>query len=163
MNEHDKQNRREEYLRKLRDPRWQRKRLEIMQRDEFTCQYCYDTQTTLNVHHNYYQSDREPWDYPEAALITLCENCHTEETENRRSEEVLLLHVCRTMGLSSSGVNGLAIALHDLGEHSMFSEHWQYDLTWFIRHFWEIRDFIDPLRAEVRRRAEELKAKESKA
>lgn len=152
MSETIRQKRREEYLRKLRDPRWQRKRLEIMQRDQFTCQLCDATEETLNVHHNYYTQGAEPWEYPETALVTLCETCHSEETENRRSEEALLLDVCRKLGLHASGLNGIAIALHGLGDYSHFGEHWEYELTWMIRNFWELREVMDPLRAEAFRK-----------
>jgi 5-methylcytosine-specific restriction endonuclease McrA len=31
---------------KLKDPRWQKRRLEIFKRDEWTCQQCGDTETT---------------------------------------------------------------------------------------------------------------------
>lgn len=61
----------------LKDPRWQRKRLEIMQRDDFRCRACNASDATLNVHHNHYSGDVEgPWDYQETALITLCDRCH---------------------------------------------------------------------------------------
>lgn len=78
----DKNTRREAYLAKLRDPRWQRRRLEILNRDEFTCQSCFDTESTLHVHHRYYVKDSEPWEYPDHFLITLCISCHEFETEN---------------------------------------------------------------------------------
>ena len=68
------------YSQKLRDPRWQKKRLIIMDRDKFTCCNCGESEQTLNVHHCYYEAGREPWDYPEASLITLCESCHESET-----------------------------------------------------------------------------------
>jgi len=58
------------------DPRWQKKRLEIMQRDGFACLHCGDEQTTLNVHHSYYIKSRMPWEYPNFSLLTLCKNCH---------------------------------------------------------------------------------------
>ena len=32
----------------------------------------------LNVHHKQYRVDRLPWQYPDDALITLCEDCHVE-------------------------------------------------------------------------------------
>lgn len=70
------------YSELLRDPRWQKKRLQIMERDEFTCQECYDDTRTLNVHHLGYTKGNMPWEYPDGLLITLCENCHTYETEN---------------------------------------------------------------------------------
>jgi hypothetical protein len=69
------------YSEKLRDPRWQRMRLEVMNRDEFTCQVCYDKAATLNVHHRWYRFGADPWDYPAEALVTLCESCHAEEKE----------------------------------------------------------------------------------
>jgi len=62
-----------------RDSRWQRKRLEIMERDNFTCQSCGKGEAdaiTLNVHHIYYTVGVAPWEYPAEALITLCEKCH---------------------------------------------------------------------------------------
>lgn len=68
------------YSEKLRDPRWQRRRLEILNRDDFTCQNCSDKTSTLHVHHCFYRSELEPWDYPLSSLVTLCECCHEEET-----------------------------------------------------------------------------------
>lgn len=66
------------YSEKLKDPRWQRKRLEILNRDSFTCQYCGDTKSTLNVHHKQYHGN--PWDAPSESLETLCESCHAMRT-----------------------------------------------------------------------------------
>lgn len=60
----------------LKDPRWQKKRLEVMERDNFTCQSCGDTKSTLNVHHAYYEKGKKPWEYPDNTLITWCEKCH---------------------------------------------------------------------------------------
>jgi 5-methylcytosine-specific restriction endonuclease McrA len=119
------------YSEKLRDPRWQKKRLEIFQRDNFICQNCktnaskfdfvnssiyskkhyqyllrsddyfyegecmykeYEeplqseiengeekeqfTAFNFHIHHKYYVANREPWEYPDDALITLCSYCH---------------------------------------------------------------------------------------
>lgn len=68
------------YLDKLKDPRWQKKRLEILNRDEWTCTFCDAKDTTLNVHHISYFN--EPWDAPNTHLITLCEDCHKAETDD---------------------------------------------------------------------------------
>jgi len=67
---------RRSYGEKLRDPLWQRRRLEVMDRDEFACTECGDKASTLNVHHKYYLRGRDPWDYPDSALVTLCDTCH---------------------------------------------------------------------------------------
>ena len=64
------------YQEKLKDPRWQKKRLEILQRDGFACTYCGDTRSTLHVHHVDYVGEN-PWDAPEDCLISLCEDCHS--------------------------------------------------------------------------------------
>ena len=66
------------YSSQLRDPRWQRKRLEIMERDKFSCRYCGDKEKTLNVHHVIYQRGKAPWEYDAGLLLTLCEDCHEQ-------------------------------------------------------------------------------------
>lgn len=60
----------------LRDPRWQRKRLEVMERAEFECEECGSKTKTLNVHHAYYEKGCDPWEYPNDSLRCLCEDCH---------------------------------------------------------------------------------------
>ena len=58
-------------------PNWQRKRLEILSRDDFTCVACGDKESTLHVHHIAYDSG-EVWDVPNEYLQTLCEKCHAD-------------------------------------------------------------------------------------
>lgn len=74
------------YAELLKDPRWQKKRLEIMERDEWACKMCEDTEATLTVHHKSYRMVGgkfvDIWDYPGDDLVTLCENCHGEEEAN---------------------------------------------------------------------------------
>lgn len=82
------------YSEKLRDPRWQKMRLEIMQRDRFRCRICHSEEDTLNVHHIVYEKG-EPWEARERDLLTLCENCHgvvkhCENDGQRRSFEAIL-------------------------------------------------------------------------
>jgi hypothetical protein len=64
------------YTEKLKDPRWQKKRLQIMERDNFTCQKCESTTETLNVHHRHYRKGADPWDYEDWVFQTLCQPCH---------------------------------------------------------------------------------------
>ena len=64
------------YGEKLRDPRWQKKRLEIMERDEWRCSRCLCDTRTLHVHHEGYKDGLEPWEYDEMDLMTLCDECH---------------------------------------------------------------------------------------
>ena len=69
------------YYEKLKDPRWQKKRLEIMARDKFNCLSCGDDESTFHVHHGVYNTD-DPWDAADYKLITLCEACHSWYHEN---------------------------------------------------------------------------------
>lgn len=79
------------YKEKLLDPRWQRKRLEILQRDNFTCQSCGDEKSTLHIHHKRYLRGREPWDVPNDILITLCEFCHEKEKDEMEEYTPILI------------------------------------------------------------------------
>lgn len=62
------------YSELLRDPRWQKKRLEIMNRDQFTCVKCGTKEHTLHIHHLKYTG--QPWQAPDKDLETVCEDCH---------------------------------------------------------------------------------------
>ena len=76
------------YSEKLKDPRWQKKRLEILQRDNFTCQLCGDTETTLHIHHKKYFKNKEPWDINNKYLVTLCKHCHFELSKDKLFKNV---------------------------------------------------------------------------
>lgn len=75
---------RKSYLEKLRDPRWQKKRLEILERDDFTCQSCGSSHIELHVHHIEYAKG-DPWQVGNQFLATLCKDCHvlSEKALNR--------------------------------------------------------------------------------
>lgn len=67
------------YWEKLKDPRWQRLRLEAMLAADFSCESCGESESPLNVHHKEYFKDHEPWDYEIKQLSVLCEDCHEIE------------------------------------------------------------------------------------
>lgn len=77
------------YPEKLRSPLWQKKRLEIFQRDNFSCQNCGNTELTLQVHHVEYLGSLDPWEYPNDMLKTLCEPCHVKEKDRPELEKNL--------------------------------------------------------------------------
>jgi hypothetical protein len=74
----------------LKHPKWQRKRLEIMQRADFKCEECGNDELTLHVHHSYYKKDHAPWEYPNESLHCLCEKCHetVTNTQNRLNDQI---------------------------------------------------------------------------
>jgi hypothetical protein len=65
------------YADELRKPQWQRKRLEIMARDDWRCTGCSADDKPLHVHHERYINGRKPWEYADNDLKTLCEECHS--------------------------------------------------------------------------------------
>src|SRR4051794_36351337 len=92
----------------LRDPRWQRKRLEILKRDDFRCQACHDDSSTLNVHHCYYEYDNDPWDYEDKSLVTLCESCHSTETKDISGAKKQLHNAMARHGFQSTHLDCIA-------------------------------------------------------
>lgn len=72
------------YWELLRDPQWQRKRLEVMERAEFRCDTCDADDKTLNVHHRIYRKNALPWEYADHELVCLCEDCHESEHHTRQ-------------------------------------------------------------------------------
>lgn len=69
------------YAEMLKDPRWQKRKTEILTRDNFTCQLCGDTEKSLHVHHLRYIKGNKPWEYEDEDLITLCGDCHNKTHE----------------------------------------------------------------------------------
>lgn len=76
------------YLELLKDPRWQKRRLEIFERDGFACTNCESKLNTLHLHHIRY-SIGNPWDAPDEYLTTLCEICHMAEEKYKRENPSL--------------------------------------------------------------------------
>ena len=66
------------YYELLKHPKWQKKRLEILERANFKCEDCGADDITLHVHHTYYEKGHKPWEYPNDSLQCLCEKCHRE-------------------------------------------------------------------------------------
>lgn len=74
-----------EYWQKLQDPRWQKKRLEILEGAGWKCEECGDSTSELQVHHCVYLKGAEPWEYSKGSLMSLCYVCH----EKRQAIEQL--------------------------------------------------------------------------
>jgi hypothetical protein len=87
------------YKEKLKHPRWQRKRLEVLNRDNFKCRFCGDTETELQIHHAFYLNKDNPEDYSGNMLFTLCKKCHQDE-ENLKSEDGMIYAQMLQIGIS---------------------------------------------------------------
>jgi len=67
------------YAEQLKHPKWQRKRLTLLDAAGWTCQLCSATESTLHVHHKRYVKGRRAWEYEDRELMVLCEACHDEQ------------------------------------------------------------------------------------
>ena len=67
------------YAEQLLDPRWQKKRLEVLDYSDFACEVCGDGESTLHVHHKQYIKGRQVWEYDIDQLACLCADCHKDQ------------------------------------------------------------------------------------
>jgi len=67
-----------DFNKQLKSPKWQKKRLEILERDNYTCQCCGNKEEQLHVHHYVYRKNTDLWDYEDGYLVTFCNSCHEE-------------------------------------------------------------------------------------
>jgi 5-methylcytosine-specific restriction endonuclease McrA len=71
----DKIKRNEKYKLLLQSDDWKKKRMVILNRDGFKCTTC-NCKRNLQVHHKIYIQGKNPWEYKDHCLITLCKDCH---------------------------------------------------------------------------------------
>ena len=74
--------RQNDYAQKLKDPKWQKRRLEMLEIANWQCNVCHDEEEELHIHHIEYFQGRDPWEYSDDQMICLCKTCHT------------LIHLC---------------------------------------------------------------------
>jgi hypothetical protein len=80
------------YAEQLKHPKWQKKRLEMLDAAEWECSNCGDKDTMLHVHHRRYVKGRMAWEYSQIELSVLCENCHKgEHAADELMKEILAL------------------------------------------------------------------------
>lgn len=103
-----------DYAKKLKDPRWQKKRLEILQRDEFSCRICGDEDNELHVHHKFYIYGNDPWDYDNIHLITLCADCHENEEMEIKEYSKLIIETLRKSGFMADDWRELASGINKI-------------------------------------------------
>ena len=60
---------------------WKKFTNDVKYRDKYKCLKCgrKEPNVILQVHHNIYKPELEPWEYPLSDCITLCKGCHARE------------------------------------------------------------------------------------
>jgi len=87
---------------------------------------CANTESTLVVHHLYYEKEKEPWDYSNEALIVLCEDCHKEEKENSYVSERAFILAFKKLGFLSSNFASVASIMFESKLNLNPFEKWQF-------------------------------------
>jgi hypothetical protein len=101
-----------DYREQIKSPKWQKRRLEILQRDDFTCQICGNKDKTLHVHHTTYIPGRSIWEYPDEMLVTLCEDCH--EIEHKFGMAIPdLIKQLNEDGITATELSCMIMKIHD--------------------------------------------------
>lgn len=108
------------YQKKLLDPRWQKKRLEILERDNWCCQSCGDKEETLHVHHKKYNGD--PWDIENKYLVTFCATCHEFEEADKK---VFKDNAVDWVSKSSFSFNRINEFLIELEKANLYHPEWK--------------------------------------
>jgi uncharacterized CHY-type Zn-finger protein len=106
------------YSELLKSPHWQKKRLQILNRDGWKCRLCKADDKTLHVHHLRYQHGAKPWEYENDDLVSLCDGCHESFTkEDKRFTAAC--SACKRQNIwATRHLAGIAIGmLYDLGDH----------------------------------------------
>lgn len=132
------------YSEKLLDTRWQKKRLEILSRDEFTCKMCGDSEETLHVHHIAYKS-YNPWETENNLLITLCKSCHEIEDKVFKEKSKALIEIIKYRGITSVGMDGLIKIFSTKVDRGWTECEPIYDLIKFAIEDDEAWDFLERL------------------
>jgi hypothetical protein len=88
------------YSEKLTHPKWQRKRLEILNRDGFKCVLCGNEEMQLQIHHKEYKKGNQPWEYQNSVLVTLCKCCH-RVVEDLKASYTFPLKVLRFQNINN--------------------------------------------------------------
>ena len=111
------------YNEQIRSPHWQKRRLQILQRDNFTCQICGSTEKTLHVHHLCYRKDAKIWDYPDNTLITLCEDCHRMEHEMQSENDYSVTNLINDLLISGFTNFELVSILYKIAHESFVNNN----------------------------------------
>ena len=64
------------YQEQLKSPKWQKKRLQVLEYYNYECQLCHNDEKELHVHHLIYRDNHLLWDYDITEYAVLCKSCH---------------------------------------------------------------------------------------
>ena len=116
--------RRSAYSEKLKDPRWQRFRLKVFERDGWACTLCGCDSETLHAHHNRYNG--QPWEAAPSDVVTLCATCH------ERVEEVVSFAKGAAPSLRMTAVDAYCVAIRALEKSKSDDPDWAFAMRMWV-------------------------------
>ncbi len=136
--------RRKSYAELLKDPRWQKKRLEVFERDKWKCVLCecsINDEKTFHVHHWWYDRGVLPWDYIDGCYSTLCEPCHEKVT---RKMKVLCMWLASGLFFLDEVVGyAMGHALQTRDRSSIRREHLTIDMLYGMADAFHLQDSVE--------------------
>lgn len=111
------------YAEKLKDQRWQKKRLELLEAANWECRsgFCENPKPnpTLHVHHKLYIRKTDPWDYEDWVYAVLCDECHDKAQREMEEAHAALARNADLMAVCSM-VNDMPEELQQEASNVMF-------------------------------------------
>jgi 5-methylcytosine-specific restriction endonuclease McrA len=101
-----------DFIEQYKHPKWQKKRLEVLQKADYKCEQCGDGDSMLHVHHGYYKKGCNVWDYHIKTLWCLCGHCHRDWEFGKNH----IYHAISKVSLDLDGVNDIMDFLNTLIE-----------------------------------------------
>ncbi len=117
------------YAEQLKHPNWQRKRLDKLNEQNWTCESCDSTEDTLHVHHKEYKKGRMAWEYSLEELEVLCKDCHQEHHEHA---EIRQAAISAIMAEHEWEFNSLVIAMSARLQSDEITSIWIDPIAFFI-------------------------------
>jgi len=82
------------YSDQIKHPKWQKKRLEVLNLKGFKCEVCENEDKTLHVHHRFYLKNRNAWEYDNDVFQVLCEDCHSKIHAKNNKDNIIVNDYC---------------------------------------------------------------------
>lgn len=102
------------YREQMNHPLWFRKRDEILERDDYTCQICGSNLHRVDVHHLCYFPDLLAWEYDNELMVTVCNKHHTQLTYDLPKVSGLIALYCLKENIDLTTICDVLLKIKEL-------------------------------------------------
>ena len=115
------------YQDQIKSPKWQKKRLQVLESSKFKCDECQNTEKQLHVHHTHYRKGAKIWEYDNIELRCLCDTCHslTHSIQNEILNSLGMMEIVASLDYKNQvlgyidGLINNAVRVAEPSEHYM--------------------------------------------